>query len=181
VEWICAEVQLYQRFSVNFKVACSKNLGLRLSQIFTLWGLTVYSSILGHPRLGYVSCALSQLAVEQPDARLRQWRTDLTVKRVASWMAIVRLTLPRLSAFFAHWLRKVEYQSRQILRHELTFLIICLSVANLLTHFENGLSIRPAVHLKYIRAFLRAWKSPPYNRVLVICRALKSQCECMSG
>jgi len=37
-----------------------------------------------------------------------------------------------------------------------------------------GLSIHPIVHLKYIQAFSRAFKFPPYNCILVICRALKS-------
>jgi len=38
----------------------------------------------------------------------------------------------------------------------------------------NELFIHQTVYLKYIQAFSRALKSPPYNCVLVISRALKS-------
>jgi len=51
-----------------------------------------------------------------------------------------------------------------------------LRIATLhLSHgFWSGPSIHPKVHSKYIQAFLRALKSPPYHFVLVIFRALKS-------
>jgi len=37
-----------------------------------------------------------------------------------------------------------------------------------------ALSFHPMVHLIYIQAFLLALKYPPFNRILTICRALKS-------